>query len=214
MLYYIYFAVLGISYICSLIHFRLHVFHLKILSIVVGIAFLTEFLAVPASHYFHFRNNNNPIYNIYILFEGCMYAYYYKLTIPVKWFQNSVLVFLFIFPLAWLITTFFVFGFTHWNSYMAVGESFFVVCFSGVYYYQLFTSENLVKLLTHPEFWIATAMILFYTCNLPYLGMLDYLLKNYTALSKVLLNVLQVLNIIMYSLFSYAFLCQTITKRY
>ena len=104
------------------------------------------------------------------------------------------------------------FGISSWNSYVYIVESLFTVCLAAAFYYQLFTAPTLIRLTTSPEFWIATGLIIFYTCNLPYLGMLNFITKDYLSLAKSLLMLLQILNIIMYSLFTLAFLCtKTIT---
>ena len=108
----------------------------------------------------------------------------------------------------WFYSVFFVFGLHNWNSHIIVIGSLFTVAISAAYYYQLFTHKTLIKVQRHPEFWIATGMILFYACSLSYVGVLNYLIKNYTVLATELLVVLQVLVSIMYLIFLYAYICQ------
>ncbi len=108
---------------------------------------------------------------------------------------------------------FFIFGITKWNSYVVIAGSFFIICFSAAYYYQVFTQDELARLDNSPEFWIATGLIIFYACNLPYMGMLNFLVKNYLGLAIKFLSILKILNVIMYSIFIYAFLCRIIIKK-
>jgi len=148
-----------------------------------------------------------------MLLEFWAYGAYYRLIIQSAAMRKIIDVFLWTYPLFWAIVVFGIFGISRWNSYVSVVGSFFTILFSIAYYYQLFTQSELVRLDRSTEFWIATGLILFYTCNLPYTGMLNFLVKNYLRLATQFLYVLQILNILMYSLFIYAFLCRTITKK-
>ena len=128
--------------------------------------------------------------------------------------RASIKAFLLLYPVFWFITVFYVFGgLKYWNSYIHVVGSLFTVAVSAAYYFQLFTAPRLVKLSRHTEFWIATGLILFYACNLPYVGVLNFLIKNYFAVAKQLMVVLQLLVITMYSIFLYGYLCQVAIKK-
>jgi hypothetical protein len=159
------------------------------------------------------HQSNVPLYNLFMLVEFWVYGYYYKCIIEPGRLKRLIRFYLWLFPVFWVVVVFFLFGLAKWNSYVAVGGSFFTICFSGGYYYQLFTQEELVRLDITPEFWIATGLIIFYACNLPYTGMLNFLVKNYLDLARNLLTVLDILNLVMYSLFIYAFLCRMIIKK-
>jgi hypothetical protein len=139
-------------------------------------------------------------------FEG--FALYYLQIIKFPSIKKIIIIFLCLFPLFWLITVFFIFGITHWNSYLVIAGSAFTIFLSGIFYYELFTASELIKLTKSSEFWIATGLIIFYSCNLPFLGMFNFLTKNYDTLAYKLETILQVLDTVMYSLFIYAFLCR------
>ena len=204
----IYTLIIGIGFLVSLISFRRHFpVHLRFFSVLLGITFLVEFFCV-----FLFKrlgmSSNHPVYNIFMLFEFSAYGVYYLYILTIPWARTLIKGFLVAFPLFWVYSVFFVFGLDNWNSHIIVTGSIFTVAISAAYYYQLFTGPTLVKLQTHPEFWIATGMILFYACILSYVGVLNYLIQHYSDLAGKLLVVLHVLVSVMYSIFLYAYICQ------
>lgn len=212
MLVYTYLAFVGIAFLSSLNAFRLDFpLHLKVFSILLGLDFLVEFSATVVVNLFHIRTNV-PLYNCFMLVETMTYAWFFRTILTSRLLKGLIDSYLILFPIFWIIIVFFVFGISSWNSYVYIVESLFTVCLAAAFYYQLFTAPTLIRLTTSPEFWIATGLIIFYTCNLPYLGMLNFITKDYLSLAKSLLMLLQILNIIMYSLFTLAFLCtKTIT---
>lgn len=208
---YIVVAVIGLSFLFSLISFRLNFpLHLKVFALFLGLTFIVEFRATWLMEH---HRSNVPLYNIFMLVESCFYAWFFRRIIQSTPVRKIINCFLLAFPLFWALVVFWAFGIHKWNSYVAVAESFFIICFSVSYYYQLFTQADLVRLDSNPEFWIATGLIIFYACNLPYMGMLNFLVKNYLLLARQLLAVLAILNIVMYSIFIYAFICRITTKK-
>jgi hypothetical protein len=121
---------------------------------------------------------------------------------------------LWLFPIFWFVTVFFIFGFTTWNSYVIIVGATITVLLVLAYLYQLLQSEEVVVLKYSTEFWIAFGMLIFYTCQIPYFGVLNFLVKNYQPLTTSLLSVLQIVDSIMYLLFAYAFLCRINIKKF
>ena len=210
----IYPIVIGLAFLASLVSFRYKLpRHLRLFSVLLGITFLVELFAVYGIKWFHLKNNL-PLYNVFVLFEFSLYGIYYLYIVKPKAVRVFIKAFLLLYPVFWFVTVFYVFGGLHnWNSYINVAGSLFTVTVSAAYYFQLFTAPQLVRLSRHTEFWIATGMILFYACNLPYVGTLNFLIKNYYLLAKQLLFVLQLLVITMYSIFLYAYLCQVAIRK-
>jgi hypothetical protein len=213
LLVYIYLAFIGIAFLSSLNAFRLDFpIHLKVFSILLGLDFLVEFSSTVLVNWLHVRTNV-PLYNSFMLVETMTYAWFFRTILTNRALKMTCTVFMITFPIFWVVLVFFVFGgIGAWNSYVYIVESLFTVCMAAAFYYQLFTAPNLIRLTTSPEFWIATGLIIFYTCNLPYLGMLNFITKEYFTLAQRLLMLLQILNIVMYSLITLAYLCQN-TKR-
>ena len=213
MLVYIYITFIGVAFLSSLIAFRLDFpTHLKLLSLLIGCDLLVElcanFLIIPL----HLRSNV-PLYNVTMLLEFWTYGYFFRTILDNSWLKKAITYYLILLPVFWIVVVFFVFGISHWNSYFATVGSLFTVCMAIAFYYQLFTAPTLIRLSASPEFWIAAGLIIFYAGNLPYLGMLNFITRNYLELAKKLLLILQVLNIIMYSFFALGYLCSTRTMK-
>jgi len=167
-----------------------------------------------------FRNlikgqNVLPQYNIVLLIEFLVYAYFFKEIILSVWIKNIINVFMILFPVFWYISVFFIFKITEWNSYIFLVGGTFTIIWALIYCYQLLTSIENVSLNSCSEFWIALGIIIFYSCQVPFMGIYNFLIVNYPSLIMNFQIGLQVTNIIMYSLFTYAFLCKkTIIMKY
>ena len=118
-----------------------------------------------------------------------------------------------LYPVFWAVTNFMVFGLCHWNSRVSVVGDVAVVCLASVYYRELFVSDDLVSLKRSPEFWITSGAFIFSCCEIPITGLINYFSKNYDE--KLLGNlyiVLDSLNILLYSMIAYAFICPLLTR--
>lgn len=192
----------------SLISFRLdYSFHLKLFSFLLGFILITELSIWAASNIFHVGENVH-IYNIAMGIQYWFYGFYFHFILTGRVTRLLVKGFLILFPLLWLFSTLFLFGLCRWNSYVAATGSLFCVVFSIIYFYQIFARVEPVRFATNPELWIAIGVFVFYSINLPYVGMLNFLSNTDKEFARQLLVVLQISNILMYSLFTYAYLCR------
>src|SRR5215471_15262127 len=139
--------------------------------IILGCDLVIEILANFFVAALHLRTNS-PLYNVAMLIEFWGYALYYRFIIEKPAFKRIITWYLYLFPVFWVLLVFPIFKVDNWNSYIAVFGCICVILFSSVLYYQLFTAEKLVRLAYSFEFWVATALILFYSVNFTYLGML------------------------------------------
>lgn len=209
MLYYIGLAITLIAFLSSLVSFRLDFpVHLKFFSILLGVTALNEIGAwfIPAV----LHKKNIAWYNVFMGVEFFMYGYYFYILTQRETIKKIIKSYLIVFPIFWYAVVFFVFGINEWNSYLAIAGSLAVVCFSVCFYYEIFKAPELVRLGTSTEFWIATALILFYSCNMPYVGMLNFLVKNYLPLAAKVISSFQILYIVTYCMFIYAFIRRSI----
>ncbi len=211
MIPYIYTSILGIAFLISLLSFRNnYAWHLKFFSILLGLTFVVETTAlIMAEH----KINNHWLYNLFMPLEFICYGVYYKQVITKKWVQKMIWAFIIIYPVLGVLSTLIIFKFHTWNSYEAIAGAFFTIVLSIVFYYEFYGSNEIVSMKTNVEFWIATGMTIFYSCQLPFLGTLNYLYSLSHHLTFTLFFIIQSLNILMYSIFAYAYLCRIIIKR-
>lgn len=208
MVYRIYFCFLLISFLCSLISFRLHYpFNLKMFALFLGLTLITEICAVFLLKFFHLHSNKG-IYNTYMLIEYTFYAYFFKSILSSGRARAVSALLILLFPFLWFITTFLIFSFLTWNSYMLMLGDLFNIIMCVVYFYQIFTSETLIDLRKSAEFWICAGTFMYSCCEIPITGILNYLGNNYPSSVRSFEHILQILNMVMYSTFIYAYLCR------
>jgi hypothetical protein len=91
--------------------------------------------------------------------------------------------------------------------------SFCIVAICAYYFLELFQLPHSINLLREPGFWICSGLIFFFSCGFPLFGSINIM----QSLPKVLLNnlgiLLVVLNFLLYTLFSIAFLCRNNTRK-
>ena len=206
---YIYLSSISIAFFISLISFRYsYPKHMKLFSILLGITFLVELMANFGFKMLHLKGYRSALYTGFSLFEFISYAYFFFLITDIKWVRKAHIIFMCFFPFIWAGTIFFGFGFKNWNSPEIAIGGFFTVCFSLLYIYYLSLSDDFIELSRNSEFWIAIGLIVFYSCEIPYLGVLHFLNDHYLVLSKKILLLSMLIDSTMYCFFTYAILCR------
>lgn len=209
---YIYLASILIAFLSSLTSFRLdYSFPMKLLSVLIGLTFAVEIAAVAMERA---RISNFWLYNVFALVEFWFYGYFYLRLIKGARSQILLKAFLIAMPVFWVATLIIVLKLGTWNSYGMIVGSFFSTVFVLLFYYELLVGKESPPLRSHPEFWVATGMLIFYLPALPFFGTLNYLVAQHREVSKILAVVIMGLDTIMYLLFSYAFLCRIATKKF
>lgn len=207
MIFTLYILVLCTCFVCSLVSFRLHyAWHLRLFSVLIGISVLTEWLAFYGPGIFN-MNSNYLFYNVFLLLQYIVYAFFFRVALPAGKIKNSIPPFIVAFGIFWLLTSFTVFGLQAWNSYVVIVGDVFTILAACHYFYTIFTADTLLNFSTSAEFWITAGLFIYCSCELPVTGMLNYLAYHHEELTLDLYAVLQWLNILMYSIFLYAFLC-------
>lgn len=81
------------------------------------------------------------------------------------------------------------------------------------YFFELFQFTNSVSLVKEPAFWICSGLLFFYCCTFPLIGLWNQLRGLPDIILGNLNAILQLLNVLLYSLFSIAFLCRIRLRR-
>ncbi|TYR34743.1 hypothetical protein FXV77_14835 [Sphingobacterium phlebotomi] len=157
---------------------------------------------------------NAQIYNCFMLGQYLALAYYFRQIVQSSRVRKGIQVFMYLYPVFWYVFVFFIFKLNEWNSYVFIIGGVCTILWAVIYCYELLVADEPVMLRYNEKFWIAIGLIFFYVCSVPYMGMYRFLTAYYTNLATLLHVPLQISNIVMYYLFTYAFICQlTITKR-
>lgn len=163
------------------------------------------------------HHRNYLVYTIYMFFECLMvstffYYMYKRYHHKIKLLYGWMIVFL-AFYLAELSGS----QFKSFPSYTATFMSVVFVVASLYFYLLIIKDEKFRKLGTYPPFWIVNGILLYYfgstACNVFY----DYLVKNehgVQATMSVRYIIFNLLNILLYACWSYAFICRYYQRKF
>lgn len=163
-------------------------------------------------------NNNHYLYNSYIITNTPLYFYlfYNFLNINPKfrrpYFYTALSISLLI-----VLNFLFFEGILIFNTLSIILMQFCTVLLSVFLLFRLAVSEKFFTLSKHPYFWISAGLLIFSLGTLVVLGMSQYIrMHQLTIVNKALYRtIMPVLNVILYSSYSYAFyLCAQMKKSY
>lgn len=75
------------------------------------------------------------------------------------------------------------------------------------YFYELFHLPSSVNLVREPAFWLCTGLMFYYICSFPLFGLYSLLYSTSNIILKNISVILVVMNALLYTLFTVAFLC-------
>ena len=152
------------------------------------------------------------LYNIFTTFEIVFYLFIISCCIYNLKIRKVIWWIIAIYPvLVFINRTFFQIKTFHTSTY-SLG-CLFIVAACVYYFLELFQSTRSVNLLQEPAFWICSGLLFFYTCSFPLFGLWNHLHGLPGIILRNLFAILQVLNVLLYSLFSIAFLCRVRLRR-
>jgi hypothetical protein len=203
---YIYYALLLSGLIITLIRWKrldrsLHLFAPLYVAILI-----TEVTADLTRTYFLYHINQAISCII-------LYSYYYLLFAGNgyrKWIWVALLLYSAFFT-AWFIR--FPALFFGFDPIDFVVEGVFLTLFSLGYLIELYRSQEQLQFSRHPHFWIAVGNLLFYSGASFFMGFAFTLLKVNRTLYVQLSYIVQVLNLILYSIYIKGLLCPSQAKK-
>jgi hypothetical protein len=80
------------------------------------------------------------------------------------------------------------------------------------YFLELFRSRSYVNLLREPAFWICSGLLFYSACTFPVYGLINFIHFEF-AVIRVILYILDFINILLYLSFTIAFLCRLRTRK-
>ena len=155
------------------------------------------------------KTANHWIYNIYflsdILFTSFIFVKIWKQLAERSWMIKLVAVLIVWAYFSELFERKLKVFYIHSYTFFSIA----IVLFCFVYYYRLLRNTEYIELGIFPAFWIITGLFLFYFCSTASNFTFDILLSIRTSSNKPVRQwILLVLNIILYSCWSYAFICR------
>jgi hypothetical protein len=147
------------------------------------------------------------LYNFFTLFEFIFYLFFFMLVFVSKKMKKIILIVIISYFVCALLNIFFVQKNT-FHSYTYVLGCILVVIFSIAYFYFLFRFPETGSLVKNPFFWIGIGLLFYYTCTFSIYGLQNFITNTMRYYNRILTLIGDLLNIVLYTLFSIGFLCK------
>jgi hypothetical protein len=151
--------------------------------------------------------SNILLYNMFGVFSVMFYLFFIRNIIHNIVVKRLISLTIVIYPLL----TFLNIQFVQVNAFHSITYSLgclLIVAACAFYFYELFQLKQSINLLREPSFWICSALLFFFSCTLPFIGMTNFLFKVSPGIAQNLGSILAIINFLLYSLFTIAFLCR------
>lgn len=179
--------------------------YLKLFPLFLTIKVIVDFVAVwMATH----LGSNIVLYNYYNIFDFGFYLFTLREIITDRRVKKIILVSTGVFVLFSFTNLFYLQKLQQWNSMTYSVGCLMVVGYCIYYFLELFKRPISTKLNREPAFYIVSGLLFYNCCSFPFFGLNNFLANAPDLLLRNLVSILTVLNILLYLLFSIAFLCR------
>ena len=152
--------------------------------------------------------NNTIYYNFFSIFSLIFYSYFIYHLLTSRTIKTIIIVAAIIWPVIALINLIFVQGLHQFNTMTYAISSMLIIIFCVCFFFELFKKSEALNLKRNPGFWFVTGLLFFNACTLPLLGLANYIYQFSPVLINNFATILTILNILLYVLFTIAFLCR------
>jgi hypothetical protein len=153
------------------------------------------------------------MYNIFTTFEFVFYLWVLRQIVSHTKAKKIILYCLFVYPLLVFFDIFFWSNSDHFHAITNAIGCFLVVATCIYYFLELFQLPHSVNLFSEPAFWVCSGLLFFYTCTFAIFGVTNFVKQLSTVNLKTLGDILDLMNILLYSSFAIAFLCRLRTRK-
>jgi len=180
------------------LYLRLFPFFLFIVAICAGIISFLAYRRIP----------NLMLYNPLTIFQCCFYFFvlYRIIQNPVVKAIAGYLVWTY--PIVSALNILFVQKNNTFHSVTYSLGGLFLVALCIFYFFELFQRPQIVTLTRNPDFWICSGLLFYFSCSFPIYGMANNLTKVPMFILYNLNSIFNVLDILLYTSFTIAFLCR------
>ncbi len=204
--FYIYFQIL--SLLIAILYFkRLNAYHLAPFIFLIYIACIIE---VCGFAFKQLQQVNYLIFNLYLVFSTPLQSLlFYNMILPAGIQKNIFIIISSLLMLFILINFYFFQGMNLFNTYSLILIMLINIVFSVFVLIKRFLiDEKPVDFLKHPYLWINASILVFSLGTLVILGLQQYIEANKIQIGdkNAYRQIMPILNVILYSGYSYAFL--------
>ena len=155
---------------------------------------------------------NTMMYNFFTVVEFSFYLFILREIIKNSRMKKVIWLLIWLYDLLALANIIFIqklYGFP--SLTYAIG-CLLIVAICIYYFFELFQFPHSVALVRQPAFWICSGLLFFYCCSFPIFGPINILKALPVVFSKNFAVIINVLNVLLYSSFTIAFLCRLRTR--
>lgn len=120
---------------------------------------------ISYSAYILYQNQTNNMYllHIYTVLEYTLWSMFYYQLFKNKVVKKVIVGMLIIFVLFSITNTIYWQPLEIYNSYSRSVEGAFLLCFAIAWFYKVFVDSKIIKLESHPIFWINSAVLVYFS---------------------------------------------------
>ena len=201
---YIYFII--ISAVSGLVSLRRSTpLYLKLFPFFLIISAICEYIGKQMSDH---DIPNTLLYNYLSTCEFTFYLLMLRQMVVDKKFKAIILWVACAYPVYCMLNIYLVQGKHAFHSFSYCTGCLLIVLVCVYYFYELFQLPNTINLLKEPAFWICSGLLFFCTVSFPLLGLTNYIYRISPIIIKNLLLILNLMNVLLYAMFTIAFLCR------
>jgi hypothetical protein len=184
--------------------------YLKLFPILLAINLTVEI----GGQWVAFRFGSNvTLFNFYTAFELSFFLFMLREMIVNPRLKRVILILIWGYPLFCIINILFIQKPGNWHSISYGIGNILVVGFAIYYFFELFKRPKAINLLREPAFWICCGLLFFYSCSFPFLGLVNFMGNAPGVIIRNFSSIITLLNILLYVLFTIAFLCRLQFRR-
>jgi hypothetical protein len=178
----------------------------KLLNIFLAVTLCNEVLCfILKKQYINTHLN----YNIYYYFRFPFLGFiYYKLHPSYKIVPSLVKFFLALTVILFLLSLYLYNGITKLHTIYLLAGGIFVILLSLLHFYILLKNEDAINPFQARFFWVATGLFFYFLGILPFLGILNFLVKKDLIFASHQLIIAKLLSVLLYSLIMIDYLIQ------
>jgi hypothetical protein len=160
------------------------------------------------------HENNNFAFISYWTISCCFYFFIFWRIIRNRRVRRALLLAMIGYPIFAAFNLFFLQKVNIVNTFTISIGNLLIVGFSIYYFYELFERPFAGNLMQRPDFWICSGLLFFYACSFSLYAFGNFLRSPSPALLHNIWIINNLLDVLLYSSFTIAFLCRIRITKY
>jgi hypothetical protein len=186
-------------------------FYLKLFPPFLLTTIIIEFVA---SYMSNAKMNNMVLYNCFSTYEFCFYLFVIGHIVSSRKIKRLMWIGIIPYAIAAFVNIFFIQDPKVFHSTTYSIGCLLIVLYCIYYFLEIFRLPKSVSLKNSSSFWICSGLLFFYICGFPLFGLINKLADISKLIIRTFDEILTILNIFLYSLFTIAFLCRLKIRKY